>query len=236
MKSSLIAVLPLLSGGASAFCPAETHRKVPVTVRSSIPRHIDEVASESCQAEASVGDSRRAFLTFAAASLGFTATYPGVSHARYGEDAKIIIPDVVQEMADRNNKQCLVESLGNRACLVYLDPENQLYKGTDAKVLFERLGSSFSALKDLPIYIESKQWNKVIGVMTGPMGTLSFTMNELVKIANGDSSLKKLSVDIRNDLYAIAGAADRKNVKDAMAAYERAEVKLEKFVTLVSSG
>ena len=56
--------------------------------------------------------------------------------------AQILIPDVVQGMSDRANKQCLVESLGNRECLVYMDPENQLYKGSDNKLLFERLGVS----------------------------------------------------------------------------------------------
>lgn len=90
-------------------------------------------------------------------------------------------------------------------------------------------------MKDLPTYIESKQWNSVLGVLTGPMGSLSSNMNELTKNAADGNGAKKLSVDVRNDLYAIAGAVDRKNPKDAMAAYDKAVVKLERFVTLVSS-
>ena len=142
-----------------------------------------------------------------------------------------------QGMSDRTNKQCLVESLGNRECLVYLDPDNQLYKGSEVPLLLERLNGSMNSLQDLPTYIETKQWNKVIGVMTGPMGNLSLTMNELVKASDNDISkakCKSLSVEIRNDLYAIAGAADRKQVKDAMVSFQRAEEKLNKFAVLIN--
>ena len=71
------------------------------------------------------------------------------------------------------------------------------------------------------------------GVLTGPMGTLSATMNELTK--NDTNRAKKLSVEVRNALYAITGAADRKNPKEALSAYEKAVEKLDKFVMLVSS-
>lgn len=230
MKSTFAAAVPFFSCmlTSTAFRPAEILcNRVRTRAKASSRPEAADVEAEY--------DSRRAFLTFAAATLASTMASPNASHATYGEDAKILMPDVVQGMADRANKQCLAESLGTRECLVYLDPENQLYKGSDAKLLFERLGSSAAALKDVPMYIETKQWNKVQGVLTGPMGTLSSTMNELVKIADGNSSLKKMSVDIRNDLYAIAGAADRKNGKDALAAFEKAEIKLEKFITLLSS-
>lgn len=189
------------------------------------------------EVDVDINNSRRAFLS-AAATLGFVIAKPATGNAVYGADAKIELPDIVQDMADRNTKQCLVESLGTRQCLVYMDPENQLYKGSDVELLFERLGSSIAALKDLPQYIENKQWNKVQGVLTGPMGTLSSTMNELVKkVSDGavQTKCKGLSVDIRKDLYAIAAAADRKQVKEALVSYEMAKDKLEKFVVLVNS-
>lgn len=109
-----------------------------------------------------VDSARRSFLTTATAALGIVAiANPTVANAVYGADAKIELPDIVQGMADRTNKQCLVESLGNRECLVYLDPENQLYKGSDGKLLLQRLGSSTAAMSELPPYIEKKEWNKV---------------------------------------------------------------------------
>jgi hypothetical protein len=41
--------------------------------------------------------------------------------------SKMTFPDVVQGLSDRNTiKQCLVESLGNRECLVYRGDEEKL--------------------------------------------------------------------------------------------------------------
>mmetsp|Transcript_1729 Transcript_1729/g.3695 ORF Transcript_1729/g.3695 Transcript_1729/m.3695 type:complete len:257 (+) Transcript_1729:10-780(+) len=235
----ILAAVPLLYcmlNTSAAFHTTEIHRKAPTRTfartHSSIgigPVPVENGISES---EGNANDSRRAFL---ATALAFTFAKPTVSNAVYGEDAKILIPDVVQNMADRNTKQCLVESLGTRECLVYLDPDNQLYKGSDADLLFERLGSSFAALKDVPTYIENKQWSKILCTLTGPMGTLSSTMNELIKNVDENEVIKILSVDIRKDLYAIAAAAERKNGNEAYNAYEKAEKKLDKFVTLVSS-
>ena len=159
------------------------------------------------------------------------------AQATYGADAKIMIPDVMQGMSDRTNKQCLVESLGNRECLVYLDPENQLYKGSDGKILFDRLAASVGAMKNIPSYIESKQWSNVESTLTGKMGNLSFTMNELSKLIENDSvkdKCKSLAVDIRNDLYAISGSCSRKEQAAAMKSYDKALMKLEKFVALVN--
>lgn len=228
-----VLLLPCLLKTSAAF--SHIHPKTPTKTQLSIVLPV-EVEDDISERTGGTNDSRRAFL--ATAALAFTFATPAVSHATYGEDAKILLPDIVQDMADRNTKQCLVESLGTRQCLVYLDPDNQLYKGHDTELLFERLGKSIAALKDVPIYIESKEWNKVIGVLTGPMGTLSSTMCELAKMfddGNNDQKAKKLSVDVRKDLYAISGASDRKNGKEALAAFQKAEEKLDNFVTLVSS-
>jgi len=157
--------------------------------------------------------------------------------AIYGADANMMFPDVMQGISDRTNKQCLVESLGNRECLVYLDPDNQLYKGSDGKILFDRLALSVGAMKNIPGYIESKQWSNVESTLTGKMGNLSFTMNELAKLIDDESvkdKCKSLSVDIRNDLYAISGSCSRKQQLDAMRSYDNALLKLEKFVALVN--
>jgi hypothetical protein len=55
----------------------------------------------------------------AAATATATAFNPiQPAFATYGMDAKIELPDVIAGMNERQNKQCLVESLGNRECLV----------------------------------------------------------------------------------------------------------------------
>jgi hypothetical protein len=161
------------------------------------------------------------------------------ANAVYGADAKIELPNIAQGMADRANKQCLVESLGNRECLVYEDPDNKLYKSADSKILFDRLGSSIESLKRLPNYITNKQWSNVRSVLTGPMGSLSSTMNELVKLIDEESPVriqcKNLSRDIRTDLYAINTMVDRKDGKQALVYFDKATEKLETFVQLVGS-
>ena len=254
-NSVLAAVLLLLSCTSSTTAFAPELRQIaplaregklkcfyqrPIGTQRSSSTNVD--ASDNNDASNKSNNNRRSFLTTATATVWVTCASsfnPPVAHATYGADAKMVMPDVVQGMTDRQNKQCLVESLGNRECMVYLDPENQLYKGTDAQLMFERLEGNVVAFKNVPQYIDTKQWSKVLGVLTGPMGSLSYTMNELVKINDGDESVKNkcktLTVDIRKDLYAIAAAVDKKNGKDALISYEKAVEKLENFVSLVSS-
>jgi len=188
-----------------------------------------------------VDTSRRSvFASFASGLAAYSViALPSSVSAVYGADANIQMPNIAQGIADRATKQCLVESLGNRECLVYEDPDNKLYKSADSKILFERLGTSVEALKRLPSYIANKQWSNVQSVLTGPMGSLSYTMNELVKLIDEEnpvkSKCKDLTGDIRKDLYGISGAIANKDGKQALVNYEKATEKLEKFVTLVSS-
>ncbi len=182
--------------------------------------------------------SRRSVFASALAASSVMAL-PFAANAVYGADANMQMPNIVQGIADRATKQCLVESLGNRECLVYEDPDNKLYKSADSKILFERLGTSVEALKRLPSYIANKQWSNVNSVLTGPMGSLSYNMNEIVKLIEEDNHIKSqckdLTVNIRKDLYAISAAISSKDEKQALKNYERASEKMEKFVTLVSS-
>lgn len=106
-----------------------------------------------------VGTSRRSgFASFASALATYSVfVSPSSANAAYGADANIQMPNIAQGLADRANKQCLVESLGNRECLVYEDPDNKLYQAADSKLLFERLGTSVEALNRLPGYITNKQ-------------------------------------------------------------------------------
>ncbi|KAL7444500.1 hypothetical protein ACHAXM_009359 [Skeletonema potamos] len=189
-----------------------------------------------------VDTSRRSvvFASFASALAAYSVVaFPSSASAVYGADANIQMPNIAQGMTDRATKQCLVESLGTRECLVYEDPDNKLYKSADSKILFERLGTSVEALSRLPNYIANKQWSNVQSVLTGPMGSLSYTMNEIVKLIDEENSVKSkcknLTGDIRKDLYGISAAIAAKDEKQALINYEKATEKLEKFVTLVSS-
>ena len=83
------------------------------------------------------------------------------AEAVYGTDANIAMPNVMEGISNRVNQQCLVESLGNRDCLVYLDPENKLYKGADGKELVERLEQSAESLSTIPALVAERKWSKV---------------------------------------------------------------------------
>jgi hypothetical protein len=64
---------------------------------------------------------------WAAGALPTTLLFPEAGNAAFGDDAKILVPDLVQGFSDRNNKQCLIESLGNnRECLVYQGDKDKL--------------------------------------------------------------------------------------------------------------
>jgi hypothetical protein len=56
--------------------------------------------------------------SISATAAAVVGSNPQPVYATYGMDAKIELPDVIAGMNDRQNKQCLVESLGNRECLV----------------------------------------------------------------------------------------------------------------------
>lgn len=144
------------------------------------------------------------------------------AQAVYGTDANIAMPNVMEGISDRLNKQCLVESLGNRDCLVYLDPENKLYKGADGKELFERLEKSTEYLSTIPALVAEKKWSKVQGVITGPMGSLGTTMDTLSKMSENEVQLCQIEKRIKNSLYAISAAVERKEGSRILENHERA--------------
>mmetsp|Transcript_53290 Transcript_53290/g.79165 ORF Transcript_53290/g.79165 Transcript_53290/m.79165 type:complete len:283 (+) Transcript_53290:29-877(+) len=157
---------------------------------------------------------------------------PQAASATYGDDAKMTLPNIVEGMTDRINKQCLVESLGNRECLLYLDPENKLYQGDDNQVLLSRLEKASAALASIPDYVEDKKWSQVLGVVTGPMGELVGTMNQLIKISANKDEATALSKMVKADVLAIGAASDR---KDGPTVLDRAGCAEEHLVQFVSS-
>ena len=148
----------------------------------------------------------------------------------FGEDAKMEFPDVMAGLSDRANKQCIVESLGNRECLVYMDPANAVYQGQDVSLLLERIEMSARALSSIPEYAESKQWSKVVGVLTGPMGTLTNTMNQL---SGGRKELLEAAKNVKNDIISIGQAAGRKDKEKVLLYHQRATESLVQFVSKV---
>ena len=158
---------------------------------------------------------------------------PPAAHAVYGSDAKIEMPNPIQGMSDRANKQCLVESLGNRECLVYQeDSEKFLYKGADVKVLLERIQTASKALEtQIPPLVETKQWSKLNGVLTGPMGQLSVTLTTLSQLTENPKDAKQKAQDVKNDVFAMGTATTNKQGEQVLKYQQKALQDLAIFLT-----
>jgi hypothetical protein len=144
------------------------------------------------------------------------------------------MPNPVQQAVDRANKQCLVESLGSRECLVYeADAVDKLYQGVDSKLLLERLESATGALARIPAFVELRQWSKVTSVLTGQMGELVRTMGQLSSSATSEANVTRSAVFIKrvkNDLYSIADAVSRKDGAQVLKFHEEATNDLVAFI------
>ncbi|KAL7568796.1 hypothetical protein ACA910_007216 [Epithemia clementina (nom. ined.)] len=156
-----------------------------------------------------------------------------------GDEANIQMPNILQGFQDRATKQCLVESLGNRECLVYAgDEQSRLYqKGANNQVLLDRLELASRALANVPPLIDSKKWSQASGILTGPMGELIRTMSDLASASANDSSavkndpLKLMMVQkFKTDLYALSAALDRRDGATALKYHQAATDDLVAFV------
>jgi hypothetical protein len=181
--------------------------------------------------EVDIDADRREALFALAGSLWAVGMLPAPpAFATPGTDANIRLPNPLEQIADRATKQCLVESLGNRECLVYMDDANKLYQGTDSRVLLSRVESSAQALATVPSYIESKKWSQVLGVLTGPMGELVRTMGQLAGASADSAAAKKKIAAFKTDLYALAAAVDKRNGAQALASHAAVTAALVEFV------
>jgi hypothetical protein len=163
-------------------------------------------------------------------SLLFGSSEP--AHAEYGLDAKMTFPDVVQGLSDRNSKQCLVESLGNRECLVYRgDEEKLLYKGANVDVLLGRIQSAAQALEvDIPLLLEKKQWSKITGVLTGVCGQLSSTLTSLANLADDPSDAKQKAQVVKQDMFNMGTATTNKQGDVVLQFQQQAVLDLALFL------
>eukprot|EP00957_Ditylum_brightwellii_P107468 8200110-Ditylum_brightwellii.AAC.1 len=186
-------VLTILHYG-QAFSPTNLHQKTvskEYRTKGFFEDATKEQLEESCHNTKTKLDEGRRRVAFAMIgslwSVGSAFSSPEAANAVYGQDANIALPNVVEGMNNRVTQQCLVESLGNRECLVYLDPENKLYQGADTRILLERVEKSTEALATIPELIDAKKWLAIVGVLTGPMGTLVRSMDQLSKLSQDPS-------------------------------------------------
>lgn len=138
-----------------------------------------------------------------------------------GAEAKIQLPNPIEAITDRSTKRCMVESLGNRECLVYEDPENKLYQGTEGRIWLDRIEKASSSFASIPDLVEAKKWSQVTGVMTGPCGDLIRTLGQLADNSENAIAAKQNVQQFKTNLYAIQAAVDRKQ-GDLVLKYHKA--------------
>lgn len=244
MKSGLILLfLPILV--VDAFSSTTTSSKIAtnrlIATDSKLARvsHSESVVPEPRRRKCArcpedkdddSSDLDRREALFAMLGSVLATTVPTTAWAMYGEDAKIELPNPVEAISNRVNGQCLVETLGNRECLVYLDPANKLYQGADNAVLLERMEKASQSLALIPALIEQKKWTQVSGVLLGPLGTLVETMNQLTKLSANGSKAAALAAKTKSDMYDIFQAAERKQGDKALIAHDKATKNLVAFV------
>jgi len=112
-----------------------------------------------------------------------------------------------------------------------LTPEGALYNGAasvDAQL--RRISDASGRLQEIPDIARSKKWSQVQGILTGPLGTLLQTMNQLSKDSN---EAKKAGAKVKNDIIAIGQMASKKDEAGCIAATEAASRDLDAFLRIV---
>lgn len=150
--------------------------------------------------------SRRFFLQ---ESHGFvlltaaTLATPFPASAKYGEGTSMELPNYIDYLIEKNTAA---------------ENSNALYTGADPATVLRRLADSERRLGEIRGLAEQKKWSQISGIITGPLGTLLSTMNQIVSIVSSSpaASPKKTKQvqdtvkKVKADIFAIGQAANRK--------------------------
>lgn len=169
--------------------------------------------------------SRRLLLdTVLAGTASLFVSQPAI--AAYGDSSNMKGFDYIEFLMEKNEKA---------------DPSTFVYQGADRSVQLQRIKDAIVSLEEIPAIAHDKKWSQVNGVLTGPLGTLVQTMNQVVTgtdFARTDfgaappvnKEAKAASLKVKNDLYAIGQAATKKNEESCIQATDAALQDLEAFV------
>jgi hypothetical protein len=136
--------------------------------------------------------------------------------AQYGTSTSLQLPNYIEYLIEKNESQ---------------DSSKVLYKGVDPRVLLQRLLEADKRLRDIPTLAEEKKWTQIQGTITGPLGTLAMTINQ---IATPDSSskVKDAAKKVKGGVIAIGQAAAKKDPSGCAEMSRAASRDLETFVKL----
>ena len=134
------------------------------------------------------------------------------AHAAYGDGSNIALPSYIDFLIEKNKQ---------------IDPSTFLYQGADRDIQIQRIGTAVSKLQTIPGIVQSKKWSQVQGVITGPLGTLISTMNQ---IGGTNKDAQRIISKVKVDLFSIGQCATTKNESACIAATEATINDLNDFV------
>jgi hypothetical protein len=111
-----------------------------------------------------------------------------------------------------------------------VDTNDSLYKGFDNEVQLRRILEASKRLAEIPDIARAKKWSQVQGLLTGPLGTLLQTMQQLVGTS---ADAKKAAALVKSDIIAIGQQAAKKNDEGCVQATEAALNDLGAFLKVV---
>jgi hypothetical protein len=150
---------------------------------------------------ASIIYSRRSFV-MTAFSFGFlSGTVVGIdmsANAKYGDSTSMELPNYIEYLIEKNSVP---------------DDSKVLYKGVDPATLLRRLQESESRLQEISTLAGQKKWTQINGIVTGPLGTLSITLNQIAT-SESTAAVKNAAKKVKADVVAIGQAASKKSADD----------------------
>jgi hypothetical protein len=135
-----------------------------------------------------------------------------VAYAAYGDSSNIALPSYIDFLIEKNKQ---------------IDPSIFLYQGADRDVQLQRIATAVSKIQTIPAIVQTKKWSQVQGVITGPLGTLISTMNQ---IGGTNKEAQRIIVKVKSDLFSIGQCATTKNEKACLAATEATLQDVNDFV------
>jgi hypothetical protein len=156
--------------------------------------------------------SKLLFATTVFGSILSSESLTNVACAAYGDSSNIALPSYIDFLIEKNQQ---------------IDPSTFLYQGADREVQLQRIAKAVSKIQTIPAIVQSKKWSQVQGVITGPLGTLIATMNQ---IGGTNTDAQRIIVKVKSDLFSIGQCATTKNEKACLAATEATLQDVNDFV------
>jgi hypothetical protein len=216
LLASLLAIFIELNASA-AFSSSEQTRVIGIPLRSreQLSRtRVWGLPSEQRESESSDNSRRNVLATWASsaiASIVLWNHFDSPAYAAYGDSSNIELPSYIDFLIEKNKT---------------VDPATFLYKGADREVQLERIYAALSRIKTIPAITRDRKWSQVQGVLTGPLGTLIQTMNQ---VSGSSKDALKAAAKVKADLLAIGQAAAKKSEEGCITAAEAALQDLEAF-------